>query len=381
MPIELNCKCGHRFSVPESARGGMAECPVCSGTIFVPSAPAAAEALGMVEPDRGAEVAGEVLTSDEMLALRQEDRPAEVAAPETELSDEGAAPAEPEAGAGEEDRPVAAQDTEVAILSDHVLARPEDSALPGEAGRAGFAVRYEEEVQAERRSYERCPQCDVELEPEARVCTNCGYDLLTGERVKRVTVEEPDQGAAEVAADVGLGVVTFTANWIVKLRHVLVSLAIVAFLIIVIADWVATNRRRNVYRVDLFGGGLIGGWYEAARSAVEKEAFDLERRTQERIEIAMIKLNNEPQAEKGVFSPESKATAHDAYLRAREAYVSDRDPARAERILVAIEVLYGPMEPWGRRAREELARIRAAASRPGAPAPGTQPRISPTTRP
>ena len=380
MPIELHCKCGFSFSVPESTRGGLAECPACTGTIFVPSAPEAGEALGMVEPGGGSEAVGEVLTSDEMLALREEDRPAEISAAETQLSEEDAPPAEGDAAQGDE--PVPGGDTEVALLSDHVVAGPDDSALEDDAAAgAGFAVSDDDEVYAERRLFERCPQCDVELEPEARICTNCGYNVITGDRVRRVTVEEPDQGAAEAAADVGLGVLAFVAQWIVKLRHVLIGLSVAAFLTSIIVDWVATNKRRTAYRMELFGGGLVGGWYMAAQEAVEKEAFDLERRKQEQIEIAMIKLNNEPQAEKGVFSPESKATAHDAYLRAREAYVTDRDPARAERILLAVGVLYGPMEPWGRRAREELARIRGltGTSRPTVPIPATQPR--PPTRP
>jgi len=357
LAVELHCKCGQHFTVPESARGALVECPTCSGTIFVPSGPDVAESMDLGRTDAGSDVVGEALTSDEMLSLHEEEPSDGTSIAETQVAQEGAQP------------------TEAAVPAERVVAGPEDSGL--EAGRRGFAIRYDDVVVRERRRYDRCPQCDVELEPETRICTNCGFDLVTGERVKRVAVEEGTQGAAEAAADIGLGVAAFLATRIVKLRYGLIAASLAALLIIVIAGFLARHRARTGYYEQISGGGLVGAWFTAAQEAVEREAFDLERRKQEEIEMAMVKLNREPQAEVGVFSKESKAAAQQAYLRAREAYVIDRDPAEAERVLRAIEVLYGPMEPWGGRAREELARIRGAATRPAAP--DTRP--APTSRP
>ena len=58
---------------------------------------------------------------------------------------------------------------------------PEEMELA--AGGPRFAIRADEEVEIERPQYERCPQCDAELEPGALVCTACGFDLTTGERI------------------------------------------------------------------------------------------------------------------------------------------------------------------------------------------------------
>jgi DNA-directed RNA polymerase subunit RPC12/RpoP len=355
--IELVCTCGRRFETAEETRGTLVRCPDCGTAIFVPS-PGEPNGglLSLDAAPAGPGEAQQALADADIVALREErpDRPA--AEPATPRKTDGAGP--PPAEALERTPEQLAETLPGAPLP------PEKDAevVEGPAGSGildqGFAVRADEGPAAEARRYERCPQCDAPLEPEAIVCTACGLNLVTGERPRRVKVEGPPPAAAEVS----LGVLAYVATWMVRLRHVILAAAVIAAGVIVVLDWVAGQRRKLEYMAEGSEGGIVR-WWEAARKAVEQEAYDLERRTQQQVQMAMMKLQAEPEAERGVFCRESIVAAQDAYLEAREARIERHDPASAERLLTAIDVLYGPMDPWGARAREELARARGGTTK------------------
>lgn len=362
MAIELHCQCGQRFSVPDEKAGTLATCAACGATIYVvaPAAAAPDQSLALDRSETALSVVERDLVSPEMLALREERVPGWPTAEPTdtgEAEDAGG----PAGGLTAADDAAARQTSETIVETGigEVVAGPEGSSLDHAADTGGYSISVDEQVEVQRRHYERCPQCDVPLEPDAVICTNCGFNLETGERVALVSVQERDQDAAERAAEVSRGVVDFLAAGVVKLRYAVVGLALLIAAAVVITRFVGRHERRSAYLSEISGGGLVGGWWQAAQKAVQEEAFDLERRTQEEIQLAMMKLNNEPEAERGFFCQESQAAAQLAFLDAREARVERHDPVRAQQLLEAIEVLYGPMEPWGRRAREELQRLRA----------------------
>jgi len=366
MAIDLHCRCGHEFSVPDEKAGSLTACPICEAMIFV-TAPAAPDgAIDLGDDDRAEEEQiSRDLVTDEMIALREERiSPLPIATgPDTGplLPEADEAPVSPTGETVTDTQPPAPPDADEAVV-----AGPEQSADAPRDG--GYSVSYDDRGAVEERTYERCPQCDAPLDEGSVVCTACGYNVQTGERVSLVAVEEAGPGAVGAAAEVSLGFTEFLSKWAVKLRYAIIALAILAAGIIVISRFVARQARRHAYLAEVSGGGMVGDWWQAAQKAVEREAYDLEERTREKVEMAMMKLNAEPRAEQGVFCRESTAMAELAYMDARRALVYDNDVRRAERILTAVEVLYGAMEPWGRRAREELARIRtdraAAASRP-----------------
>jgi len=95
-----------------------------------------------------------------------------------------------------------------------------------------------------------CPECGSALAEEAVICVQCGYNLKTGEHMHAASAEPEDADAEEEddeAPSPVADLVSSSLGLVVKLRWVILFIAIVALALTVFGNW-WRDRQRDAER-------------------------------------------------------------------------------------------------------------------------------------
>jgi hypothetical protein len=145
MPIKITCSaCGKSFNAPDAAAGKKVKCPGCQAVIAVPTGGNPAPATG---------------------------------------SSAKPVPGAPSAKPAPGSKPAAAKATPTKSTATKAGSTP-----PGDLSDLFEQEGFKKELGA------RCPSCDAVLKSNAVICTACGFNLQTGQRVEGIVAKKSGGG-------------------------------------------------------------------------------------------------------------------------------------------------------------------------------------------
>jgi hypothetical protein len=180
MPIRVKCSCGKELSVRDELAGKAVKCPACQAAVRIPSAGGGAPAKAG-SPAKSA-------------APAKAAQPAKTAAPgKTTAAGKPAAPGKSTAASNSDAatkggaRRPAPRTPAISGLPANTAAATIDGSLDDLFNEAGFHVR----------TGKTCPNCTATLANDAVLCTQCGLNLATGEKLQGFTSEFEDEQSGE----------------------------------------------------------------------------------------------------------------------------------------------------------------------------------------
>ncbi len=197
MKAKFKCACEQIFIVDDKWFGRKIRCPKCQRPVKVPVPPGFKREAEPGEPTAGAD-APATANGDQEGVSAEEPEPeqktlkASAGGLEIEFEDPADMPvaadeamfAAPELGMGVADLTGAAAGGE-ASATDETMA-PASETVSGGGEPSG--------AQIDPSTLTSCPHCDNDLAPGAVFCVNCGTDLRSGRKLRKVIVEEEDTG-------------------------------------------------------------------------------------------------------------------------------------------------------------------------------------------